>query len=111
MLISIALAAALAPVGTDGVGVVWSEATVDPGTRQRVLTALGAATGAGARLVDDADVAARRVVAYEVDLDVVERQRVRLERLEAAETAYRAGDPAGARAKADAVLADVRRDP
>lgn len=111
MLVSIALAAALAPVGTDGVGVVWSEATVDPGTRQRVLTAVGAATGAGARLVDDADVAARRVVAYEVDLEVVERQRVRLEGLEAAETAYRAGDPAGARARTDTVLTDVRQDP
>lgn len=90
---------------------VWSEATVDPRTRQRVVGAVLTATGSGTRIVDAADVAARLVIAYEVDREVVERQRARLEALEAAETAYRSGDAAAARAATEGVLAGARGDP
>lgn len=75
------------------------------------MAALSAGAGAGERLVDHADRAARLVVAYEVDRAVVDRQRARLEALEAAESAYRSGDPASAKARADDVLAGAREDP
>jgi len=107
----VALVAAMAPAPADGVGVVWSEATVDPQLQQRVLKAVADATGSGTRVVDRADTAARLVIAYEVDRALVERHRARLEALEVAEIAHRSGDAAAARAGIDAVLVAAREDP
>ena len=111
MPLAFALVAVLAPAGVDSVGVVWSEATVDPQARQRVLAAVVAAAGSGTQIVDNADLAARLLIAYEVELAVVERQRGRLEMLEVAEAAYRRGDPEAARTGTEVVLAGVREEP
>lgn len=111
MPLALALVALLAPAPADGVGVVWSEATVDPLLGQRVLDAVEGAVGSRTRVIDRADTAARLVIAYEVDRAMVERQRQRLDSLEAAETAHRGGDAAAARAGVDAVLVSAREDP
>lgn len=111
MSLAIAFVLLAPPAEGPHVGVVWADDAVDRTLRGRIVAKVERDLGAGAVVIDAADRAARAAIAFEVSRTQVEGQRARLARLEAGETAYRGGDPQGALAAANDVIAEARADP